>query len=60
MTELVLYGKAKVLMGMLEDLNESDMPSWKKKAIWQGMEDAQNAIKMMDRRKDNRRTHNGR
>ena len=60
MTELVLYQKAQVLMGMLEDTNESMMPGWKKKAVYDLLEKAQETLTLADRRKDARRILNGR
>ena len=54
MTQTVLYAKTKVLMGMLED-NEDGLPSWKRKLIYDHLEEAQDIMTTPDRRGIQRR-----
>lgn len=49
MTTTVLYHKASVLMGQLED-SEASLPEWKRKLIYDYLEEAQKTISLDDRR----------
>ena len=49
MTTTVLYHKASVLMGQLED-SEASLPEWKRKLIYDYLEEAQKIIGLEDRR----------
>lgn len=50
----VLFAKTKVLLGMLED-KEDSLSSWKWKLIYDHLEEAQTIITTPDRRKSQRR-----
>lgn len=56
MTEVALYAKAKTLMEMLEEMDEGSIPNWRKKVIYDHIEEAQSMLHRPDRRKDSRRS----
>ena len=58
MTQRVLYHKANVLMGQLEDC-EASLPEWKRKMVYDFLEEAQKIIGLEDRRVVHARRANG-
>ena len=56
MTQTALFAKTKVLLGMLED-KEDGLPAWKRKLIYDHLEEAQDIMTTPDRRGVQRRVY---